>query len=59
MAQSREVNRALEIVHWLKEQGLVNNIDYTWCLDIPSKKTLFMFNEENQMYMSMITLKFL
>lgn len=60
LEQAKEVNRALEIVYYLKEHGLVNNVDFTFRVNPHEQTTVFTFHKENvEMYASMITLKFL
>ncbi len=60
LSQVNEVNRALQIVYYLKEQGLLNNIDFTFKLNPHIQTTEFNFvNPVTEMYISMITLKFL
>lgn len=57
-SQHKEVNRALEMVSYLKDQGLVNNLDFTWSLDPELKCTTFNFYNDKDMYGSYLTLKY-
>ena len=60
LSQHKEVNRALEIVSYLKEQGLLNNVDFTFSVNPDTQTTEFFFHLDGvEMYASMITLKFL
>jgi hypothetical protein len=60
LSQHKEVNRALEIVLYLKQQGLVNNTDFTFSVNPETENTEFFFHKENaEKYASMISLKFL
>ena len=52
------MNKALEVSYWLKKQGLVYDIDYTWNrigADYPSK---FEFECKDTRYETMIALKY-
>lgn len=57
--KSKEVSIALEIVFWLKQQGITSPEHYTWFFDPPSEETCFRFNEKYESYASLIALKFL
>lgn len=59
LSQYKETNRALEIVHWLNSEGLVNNVDYVWSVNPATETTDFKFTEGKEMYTTLISLKFL
>lgn len=56
--QYKEVVKAMQIVSWLKEEGLENNIDFTWIFEPPSKTTKFTFFNDKEKYGTLLALKF-
>lgn len=58
LAQSKEVNKALAMVNWLKQQGLENNNDFMWSLNPNKQATIFIFMQDKEMYGSFLALKF-
>ena len=46
--QWTETSRALDMVGWLKTQGLKNNQDYCWSVDPEFRRTIFKFFGENE-----------
>ena len=48
---------AIEIKHWLEEQGLVMNVDFQWTVDPDAREITFTFNEDTG-WVSLVGLKF-
>jgi hypothetical protein len=46
--QWAETSRALNMIDWLKSQGLKNNQDYCWSIDPQFRRTIFKFFGTNE-----------
>jgi len=55
--QQVESQRGIRISRFLKEHELVIGRDYTWRLDTTQKEIVFMFDNNAQMWASMISMK--
>lgn len=54
----RASEKALEIVHWLRNQGLTPNTDFTWYFEIRTERILIHFARGFEQYVSYTSLKY-
>ena len=50
-------NFGIELSHWLRDQGLVREQDYTWSLDSALNTVTFVFNTGHESYASLFALR--
>jgi len=50
-------NYGIELSQWLRDQGLVRELDYTWSLDSATNTVTFNFTDSHESYASLFALK--
>lgn len=54
----RASEKALEIIDWLRQQGLTPNTDFTWYFEIKTERILIHFAKGFEQYVSYTSLKY-
>lgn len=55
--QMDESQRGINISRFLKEQGLIMNKDFTWAVRTNKRELHFYFNQDAEMWATMLTMR--